>query len=170
MTAKFWGAIIEPRSSFIFTSSQSLKLRNATIQTRNDTFAETVLVLGVPRTVSILQAPQNQQACFAVVLDAGIQYTLSALGPNSIAVLGMYSAESDRISSTGDLVNIPVSMEGRVYANIPHNARLVRQALDDPAVQRVARYVDNGLHRCLSNFPNLMLETLGSWFGAAAAV
>ncbi|KAJ3729772.1 hypothetical protein C8R42DRAFT_175478 [Lentinula raphanica] len=51
------------------------------------------------------------------------------------------------------------------YANSPHNAELVQQALDDPAVQRVARYVDcglaaflPGLHRFLSNLLSKILK------------
>ncbi|KAJ3726338.1 hypothetical protein C8R42DRAFT_694941 [Lentinula raphanica] len=44
------------------------------------------------------------------------------------------------------------------YANTAHNAGLVQQVLDDPAIQRVARFVDCGLaaffpalHRFLTN-------------------
>ncbi|KAJ3725391.1 hypothetical protein C8R42DRAFT_540155, partial [Lentinula raphanica] len=50
------------------------------------------------------------------------------------------------------------------YANTPHNARLIQQVLDDPSVQRVARFVDNGLamffpalHRFLSNLLDKIL-------------
>ncbi|KAJ3759936.1 hypothetical protein EV360DRAFT_69081 [Lentinula raphanica] len=133
ITTKFWGVIIQPRSSFTFTPPRPLELRNATIQTRNDTFAETVLVLGVPSTnssssgtdlfnVTVLQAPHSQQAHFTVALDAGIQYTLSAMGPNSIAVLGMYTAESVRNSSSDrpdtevhDSFNIPASSSSAMH-------------------------------------------------------
>ncbi|KAJ3823095.1 hypothetical protein F5880DRAFT_1482882 [Lentinula raphanica] len=51
------------------------------------------------------------------------------------------------------------------YANTAHNAELVQKVLDDPAVQRVARYVDCGLaaffpalHRFLSSLLNRILS------------
>lgn len=51
------------------------------------------------------------------------------------------------------------------YANTPHNAELVKKVLEDSSVQRVARYVDNGLyaffpqlHRFLSNLLEEVLK------------
>ncbi|KAJ3830523.1 hypothetical protein F5880DRAFT_1468265 [Lentinula raphanica] len=49
------------------------------------------------------------------------------------------------------------------YANTSHNARLVQQVLDDPAIQRIARFVDNGLAMffpALHRFLSCLLEKI----------
>ncbi|KAE9409614.1 hypothetical protein BT96DRAFT_806417 [Gymnopus androsaceus JB14] len=67
--------------------------------------------------------------------------------------------ESDRHHRRGSHVTLPCgygfgggrTMPGS-YANAPHNARAIRHALEDPAIQSIATFVDHGLRHF---FPKL---------------